>query len=70
MLEEQLSGVRRPNLAEIKPIKLQLPLQYVLALHRMRIVGNRSVSEIVEQALENYFDEARAEKKREVALIH
>lgn len=69
MLEEQLMGIRRPNMSELKPLKLQLPLNYVLALHRMRIVGNRSVSEIVEHALETYFDEVRAEKKREAELV-
>jgi hypothetical protein len=68
MLEEQMMGIRRPNLTELKPLKLHLPLNYVLALHRMRIVGNKSVSEIVGQALETYFDEVRAEKKREAEL--
>lgn len=69
MLEEQLMGVRRPNLNEIKPLKLHLPLNYVLALHRMRIVGNKSVSEIVEDALQTYFDEVKAEKKRAIELV-
>jgi hypothetical protein len=69
MLEEQLMGVRRPNLAEVKPLKLQLPLNYVLALHKMRIVGTMSVSEIVEDALKTYFDGMKAEKK-EAELVH
>lgn len=65
MLEEQMMGIRRPNLTEIKPLKLHLPLNYVLALHRMRIVGSKTVSQIVEQALQTYFAEVKAEKKRE-----
>lgn len=69
MLEETLLGVRRADLNEVKPLKLHLPLGFVLALHRMRIVGNRSVSDIVVEALETYFDEVRAAhaKQRESA---
>ena len=70
MIEEQMMGIRRPNLNEIKPLKLHLPLNYVLALHRMRIVGNKSVSEIVHDALATYFEEVKAEKKREAELVH
>jgi hypothetical protein len=69
MLEEQMMGIRRPNLNEIKPLKLHLPLNYVLALHRMRIVGNKSVSEIVQDALHTYFEEVKAEKQREAGLV-
>lgn len=69
MLEEQMMGIRRPNLTEIKPLKLHLPLNYVLALHRMRIVGNKSVSQIVEDALQTYFEEVKAERKREAEQV-
>ena len=68
MLEEQMMGIRRPNMNELKPLKLHLPLNYVLALHRMRIVGDKSVSEVVAQALETYFDEVKAERKREAEV--
>lgn len=38
----------------LKPLKVRLPLEHVLQLHRMRITGDKTVSEIVTQALEDY----------------
>ncbi|MBI2076990.1 MAG: hypothetical protein HYT80_01275 [Euryarchaeota archaeon] len=61
-LEDALSGVQRADPAELKPLKLHLPLGHVLTLHKMRIVASRSVSEIVAEALETYFDELRKER--------
>lgn len=66
--EESLMGIRRSNPAELKPLKLQLPLNYVLALHRLRIVGDRSVSEIVADALNSYFEDLKSER-REAELL-
>ena len=61
-LEDALSGVQRADPAELKPLKLQLPLSHVLTLHKLRIVASRTVSEIVAEALETYFDELRKER--------
>lgn len=66
--EESLMGIRRSDPAELKPLKLQLPLNYVLALHRLRITGEQSVSEIVADALETYFQELKNER-REAELV-
>lgn len=67
--EESLLGIRRSDPSELKPLKLQLPLNYVLALHRLRITGDLSVSEIVADALNTYFEELKSERKQAELLI-
>ncbi len=52
--DDELMGVERPDPTVLKPLKVRLPLGHVLQLHRMRIMGNQTVSEIVTQALEDY----------------
>ncbi|HLE47869.1 MAG TPA: ribbon-helix-helix protein, CopG family [Candidatus Thermoplasmatota archaeon] len=52
--DDQMLGIRRNDPSQLKPLKVRLPLSHVLELHRMRIVGDRSVSEIVEDALREY----------------
>lgn len=54
--DDQLLGVERTNPSTLKPLKVRLPLAQVLQLHRMRIVGDRTVSKIVEEALEQYLN--------------
>lgn len=66
--DESLMGIRRADPAELKPLKFQLPLNYVLALHKLRIVGSKSVSEIVADALETYFAEQKAARQEAQAL--
>jgi hypothetical protein len=67
--DETLMGIRRADPTDLKPIKLQLPLNYVLALHKLRIVGNKGVSEIVADALETYFAEQKAARLQEKELL-
>jgi len=62
LIEEALAGVHRADPNELKPLKLQLPLSHVLLLHKMRIVASRSVSEIVADALQDYFEELRRDR--------
>jgi hypothetical protein len=66
--DESLLGIQRANPNDLKPIKLQLPLKYVLALHRQRIVGAQGVSEIVTSALEEYFAEQKARRAQELLV--
>lgn len=67
--DESLLGIRRADPHDLKPLKLQLPLNYVLALHKLRIVGAQSVSEIVADALEAYFAEQKAARAQAKELL-
>lgn len=66
LADEALLGIRKPDTNELKSLKVKLPLRHVLLLHRMRIVGNRTVSEIVEQALNDYLE---AQRRRQTVLV-
>jgi hypothetical protein len=52
--DDELMGLGKSDPATLKPLKVRLPLAQVLQLHRMRIVGDRTVSQIVEDALQSY----------------
>lgn len=54
LTDEELMGIQKTEPSVLKPLKIRLPLAQVLQLHRMRIVGDRTVSQIVEDALEQY----------------
>ena len=54
--DDELLGVSKTGQSTMKPLKVRLPLSQVLQLHRMRIVGDRTVSQIVEEALEQYLN--------------
>lgn len=60
--EEALSGIHRADPNELKPLKLHLPLEHVLLLHKMHLVTSRTVSEIVATAIEEYFEGLRKER--------
>lgn len=68
--DNELLGVERSNPSTLKPLKVRLPLAQVLQLHRMRIVGDRTVSQIVEDALEQYLNGIQKEvrEKKETTV--
>lgn len=54
--DDDLMGIRKNDPRTLKPLKVRLPLGHVLQLHRMRIVGDQTVSQIVTSALQDYLD--------------
>lgn len=54
--DDDLLGIRKSDPSTLKPLKVRLPLGHVLQLHRMRIVGDQTVSEIVTSALQEYLE--------------
>lgn len=69
LTDDSFMGVHRPDPAELKALKLHLPLDFVLRLHQLRILGNRSVSEIIRDALETYFEEQQARRRAVLEAI-
>lgn len=69
LADEQLLGVEKADPSVLKALKVRLPLGQVLQLHRMRIIGDRTVSQIVEQALQQYLEGIQKEirEKKETA---
>lgn len=68
--DDELLGVQKMDERTLKPLKVRLPLEHVLELHRLRIVGEMSVSEIVETALEDYLKGLQEKKQSPRNEIH
>lgn len=44
------------ELDEDKPMKIQLSMRHHLMLHSLKILTGRTIAEIVDEALERYYD--------------
>ena len=49
------SGSTEPNLNEAREIKVKLPVSLHIKLHGLKITKHRSISQVVLEALEEYF---------------
>lgn len=54
--ERALSGLDAPG-ADLKEVKVKLPVDQVLRLHYTRMTKRKNFSDIVSTALTRYFDE-------------
>ena len=48
------------NSKELREVKCKLPIQQLVALHGLKIIKGRTISDIVAEALAAYFEAARA----------
>src|SRR5687768_13787569 len=46
-LEELVIGVRKPNLNELKELKVKLPVRLLVNLHYVKLTQSRPISEVV-----------------------
>ena len=67
LTDDQMMGLEKTDPTSVKALKVRLPLAQVLQLHRMRIVGDRTVSQIVEHALEHYLNGIQEETRQRKA---
>lgn len=58
--DDQLMGKKPVDMEELKEIKVKLPVRQLLQLHYAKLTSDRSISEVVNQALSVYFAELRA----------
>lgn len=58
--DDQLMGKKPVDMEELKEIKVKLPVRQLLQLHYAKLTSDRSISEVVNQALQVYFAELRA----------
>jgi hypothetical protein len=52
--DDQLLGIRKPNVAAEREIKVKLPVAYLVRLHVIKLTQNRAISDVVSQALDEY----------------
>lgn len=53
--DDQLLGIRKKDMSELKEIKVKLPVQYLINLHYLKLTSSQGISDVVTQALTEYF---------------
>ncbi len=56
-----MMGIEKPDMEEIREVKLHLPVHQLLRLHAIRLLQGPNFSETVRAALGAYFDKMGAE---------
>jgi hypothetical protein len=68
MTDDSLMGIRREKPEEPRQIKLRLPMDQVMKLHRLRILRGKPISEFVADALDSFFEEERTRREAVVRV--
>lgn len=50
-----MMGIQKPDMEEIREVKLRLPVHQLLKLHYVKLTSSRTFSDVVGEALGNYF---------------
>lgn len=53
---DELMGIKKPDLTELKEVKVKLPVKQLLKLHYLKLTSNKNFSDVVAEALTKYFD--------------
>lgn len=59
-IEELVIGVKKANLSELKELKVKLPVRLLVNLHYVKLTQSRGISDVVNEALTQYFAGARS----------
>jgi hypothetical protein len=57
MTSDELMGIKKPDLSELKEVKVKLPVKQLLKLHYLKLTSNMNFSDVVTEALTRYFDQ-------------
>lgn len=63
MTPDAMMGVKKPDLDERKEVKVKLPVQQLLKLHYLKLTNRQTFSEVVKEALTEYFEKIEAERQ-------
>lgn len=67
LTDDELNGIRKPNMSSVKEIKVRIPVSYLVNLHYLKLTRSRQISDIVTEALNGYFEaQAFPERLRNV----
>ena len=53
--DDSLAGIRKADMNELKELKVKLPVQFLINLHYLKLTQSRGISDVVNQALTEYF---------------
>ncbi len=63
MDRDRMMGIQRPDMNELKEVKVKIPVKQLLRLHYLKLTGGRTFSDVVSEALTDYFQEQEAAKE-------
>jgi hypothetical protein len=52
---DSLMGIKKPDMNEMKEVKVKLPVRQLLKLHYVKLTSSRTFSDVVSEALNDYF---------------
>ncbi len=52
---DQLMGIKRVDMNELREVKVKLPVQQLLRLHYLKLTSGSTFSDVVTEALVDYF---------------
>lgn len=55
MHHDAMLGIQKPDLDELKEVKVKLPVRQLLRLHYLKLTTHRTFSELVAIALDDHF---------------
>ena len=56
MTNDDLMGIKKPDMTELKEVKVKLPVRQLLKLHYLKLTSSRTFSDLVSEALADYFE--------------
>jgi len=59
---DELMGIKKPDMNEMKEVKVKIPVRQLLKLHYMKLTSSRTFSDVVSEALNDYFGELEADR--------
>lgn len=63
MTNDQLMGIQKPDMTELKEVKVKLPVRQLLRLHYLKLTSSRTFSDLVSEALQEHFDADDAQRR-------
>ena len=67
LTDDDMLGIRKAKMEEVKEIKVKLPVKHLLKLHYVKLTANKNISEVVCDALQWYFTDGLAREKAAAA---
>lgn len=55
---DALMGIKKADMNELKEVKVKLPVNQLLRLHLLKLTSSRTFSDLVSEALTDYFQRA------------
>jgi predicted nucleic acid-binding Zn-ribbon protein len=56
LTDDELMGIKKRDMAQLKEIKVKLPVRYLINLHYVKLTSNQNISDVVNSALTRYFE--------------